>query len=324
MPEGYEERVRRKRKRRNPDDHRLNPREHPKMVAFDEVVDASTFRKHPGHGRMPWWKLLGVIIAIVGILGGIGLGILKQMELNEPKSSGDAEKTPMEIEFEAAKLRLDAFRMAPSLDEKMAYVRIPKAAVPGYPTLRARMNDYYTEYTLRPHFPNLDRASTEIVPMGDSDFLRISMTNNGIQSFLYFEKSAGGIALDWDSFVGYNPLDWTEFLVQPTEEVSVFRLILEPKGKLGSLAKTHFGRFQNEKRYGSYIAADLISASKAIAYVERDSPAGEAIALEFDKLRSRDEQRILVIAEVKYDERGVDGSHLTEIEKVLATSWLLP
>ena len=144
------------------------------------------------------------------------------------------------------------------------------------------------------------------------------MTNSQVQSFLYFEKSAGGIALDWDSFVGYNPVDWTEFLIQPPDGPSVFRLIVEPKDK-------YFGRFQDENRYASYIVTDLRSVSSAIAYVERTSPAGEVLAAEFEKLRTRDKQRILVIAEVKYDELGVkDRSHLTEIEKVLATSWLLP
>lgn len=320
-PAGYEEKVRRKRKRRNPDEHRLNPREHPKMVAFDEVVDQSSFSKRPGHTKTPLLQRLGVIFAILGILGAIWLGILKKKELNEPSSGVDrAVSAPMEIEFEAAKARLNEFRDAHSVAKKMAYVRIPSTNLPGYPTLRERMNDFYTEEGLAPHFPALKRASTSIVEQNGLKFLRILMESKrgGGLSYVYFEKSAGGYSLDWDSFVGYGPQNWSTFLTNISEksESGIFRLIVEPSDH-------YSGRFQDENRYRAYEVTDLAEINSAIAYVERGSPAEAVIEGKFKELTSRDDQRALVIGEVKWDER-VEGTYLTAMEKVLADSWLVP
>ena len=56
----------------------------------------------------------------------------------------------------------------------------------------------------------------------------------------------------------------------------------------------------------------------------RGTPAEEAIEAEFAKLRLRDDQRVLMIAEVNLVERGLDGTNLTYIEKILRSNWLLP
>lgn len=341
-PEGFEQRVRRKRKRRNPDEHRLNPREHPTMVAFDEAVGENTFRRHPGHGKLPVWKKLGVIGVILGILAAIGLGVLKQMQLRQPDPRTEPRVlTPIEEEFETAKARLDAFRTANSVREKMSYVRVPITTIEGYPPLIERMNAYYSKYTLRPHFPTLDRASATVIKRGETvgqvsgelfnsdggipEFLRIDMTNNmgpantSIESHVYFEKAVAGYALDWDSFVGYNPLSLTEFLVDPGKESDsgVFRLIVTP-------IDHYRGMYQNEEQYRSYMVTDMTAASRAVAYAVRGTPDEERIEAEFEKLRLRDKKRVLIIAKINLVERGVDGSYHVQIEKLLRIGWLLP
>jgi hypothetical protein len=320
VPAGYEEKVRRKRKRRNPDEHRLNPREHPKMVAFDEVVGDNTFRKHPGRGKMPFFKKLGLLGVILGILAAIGLGILKQMQLNEP----DDNLTPIplsaiEKEFEIANERLEAFRTAASVEEKMSFVRVPITMMDGYPTLEERMNDYYSRNTLNAHFPRLDRATATVIEQGETEFFRVAMENKRVNTFLYFEKAAAGYALDWDSFVGYNPKSWTEFLVNPSGDSGsgVFRLIV-------TRSDHYTGIYQDEAKYRSYSVTDFNSSMNAIAYVVRETAAEEAIEAEFEKLKMRDEQQVLVIAQINLVERGVDGSNLIYIDKVLRSSWLLP
>ena len=189
----------------------------------------------------------------------------------------------------------------------------------GYPPLMDRMNEYYTRNTLNPHFPRLDRASTELFEQGETEFLKMSMENKGVNTFLYFEKSAAGYKLDWDSFVGYNPVSWTEFLVNPLGESKsgVFRLIVT--------RQDHYkGMFQDEAKYRSYSVTDLNNTLSAIAYVIRETPNEEAIEALFSELLMRDKQQVLVIAQVNLVERGVDGSHLIQIDKVLRDSWLLP
>jgi len=320
VPEGYEQKVRRKRKRRNPDEHRLNPRERPKMVAFDEVVGDSTFRKHPGHGKTPLLKKLGVIALILGILAAIGLGILKKKQLSEPDPNlQPAPLTEIEKEFKIVSDRLDEFRAASSVTEKMSFVRLPITQMEGYPPLVERMTEYYNLNTLNAHFPSLDRASGTIVEQGESEFFRIAMENKRVNSFLYFEKSAAGYALDWDSFVGYNPTNWTKFLVNPLgdSESGVFRLIV-------TRADVYTGIYQDDSKYRSYSVTDINSAMHAIAYVVRETATEEAIEAEFAKLKMRDKQQVLVMAQVNLVERAVDGSNLIYIEKVLRSNWLLP
>ena len=319
-PPGYEEKVRRKRKRRNPDEHRLNPREHPKMVTFDEVIGDNTFRDHPARSKMPFWKKLGVLGVLLGIAAAVALGVLKQMQLNEPDASTQPKVlTGMEKEYEAARDRLDRFRDATSVADKMSYVRIPVTTMESYPPLADRMAEFYERNTLNAHFPSLTRSSATAIQQGDTEFLRITMQNKGIESYIYFEKTAGGYALDWDSFVGYNPKGWTEFLVDPAgeSESGVFRLIFE--------RKDHYtGIYQDQNKYRSYLVTDIAANLSAIAYVVRGTPAEEAIEAEFAKLRLRDDQRVLMIAEVNLVERGLDGTNLTYIEKILRSNWLLP
>ena len=313
--------MRRKRKRRNPDEHRLNPREHPTMVAFEDAVGQDSFRKHPGRGKSPIWKKLGVAALILGILGAIGLGILKQKELNEPdERTKPRVLKPIEKEFEAAKARLDAFRVANSVNEKMSYVRLPVTNIDGYPALLDRMSSYYNEHTLRPHFPTLDRASTEVIKQGDTEFLKIAMENaKGVGSHIYFEKSATGYTLDWDSFVGYNPVSWTEFLVNPAEdsESGVFRLILRPTDH-------YTGIYQDEARWRSYAATDIGNLMVGIAYVPRDTDEYKAIEKALGELGLRDKKRVQVVAKVSLVDRGLDGSNLIHVEKLLRMGWLLP
>ena len=287
------------------------------MVPFDEVVDESTFKKNPG--KMPFLQKLGVILSILGILAAIGLGILKHRELKEPsETSGNQVTAPLEVEFEAAKERLDEFRDAPSVQDKMAYVRVPSTNLPTYPSLSERMNAYYTQLGLRPHFPSLKRMGTTVVQRGDVEFLRINMTNKGVPSYIYFEKTAGGYALDWDSFVGYNPVEWSTFVPNIAEDSDrgIFRLIVKP-------ADNYRGRFQDKNRYLCYEITDLGSINSAFAYVEKGSPAAESILAKFDELTSRDEQIIHIIGEVKWDER-VESDYLMALEKVLSDSWLVP
>ncbi|MGI9244071.1 MAG: hypothetical protein ACR2RV_24960 [Verrucomicrobiales bacterium] len=320
VPEGYEEKVRRKRKRRNPDEHRLNPREHPKMVAFDEVVGDSTFRKHPGHGKTPFLKKLGVFAIILGILAAIGLGILKKLELSEPDPNIEAQPmTELEKEFEIVAGRLDEFREAGSVADKRSFVRDPVTNIEGYPTLEERMSEYYGENTFNAHFPRLEKASGTLITQGETEFFRIAMQNKRVSSFLYFEKSAAGYKLDWDSFVGYNPTNWMKFLVNSSgkSESGVFRLIV-------TRTDYYTGLYQDDKKYQSYSVTDLDSNLDAIAYVVRGTAAEEAIEAEFAKLKMRDKQQVLVLAQVDLVGRGVDGSPLIFVEKVLRNSWLLP
>lgn len=316
LPAGYEEKVRSKRKRRNPDEHRLNPREHPKMVPFDEVVDEASFRRHPGTGRMPWWKKLGVFGAILGIIGCIVLAIVKKQQLAAPNENlRPVEQGPLDSEFKIADKLINAFLAADSVTEKMSFIRVPITKIDGYPSLKERVDDYYSINSN----PLLYPGTTELIEQGDTEFLKIEMKNSLMSSFVYFEKSATGYALDFDSFVGYNPVSWKVFLVNPTEdtEPQIFRLIVEPE-------EFYTGRFQDKTRYKSYRITDMVSSMDAIAYLVRGTTAADAIEVEFDKLKGYEAQRLLIVAEVNLDERGVDGKDLTYIDKVLRMSWLLP
>ncbi len=84
------------------------------------------------------------------------------------------------------------------------------------------------------------------------------------------------------------------------------------------------GIYQDDSKYRSYSVTDINSAMNAIAYVVRETATEEAIEAEFAKLKMRDKQQVLVMAQVNLVERAVDGSNLIYIEKVLRSNWLLP
>ncbi len=135
----------------------------------------------PAHGKTPLLKKLGLIAMLLGILAAIGLGILKKMQLSEPDPKlTPAPLTEIEKEFKIASDRLDEFRDASSVAEKMSFVRVPITQMVDYPPLVERMNEYYNHNTLNAHFPSLDRASGTIVEQGESEFFRIAMENKRV------------------------------------------------------------------------------------------------------------------------------------------------
>jgi hypothetical protein len=199
------------------------------LEGSQENIEES-WAESPGEARpMPWgWFVLVALCAGSGVLWSLMNVKEAEKEIKETRQESisllDAEE---EEEREALRLvdRVDAVARAcflsTTVQELLRHVRHPERVGP-------MMRDYYQG---RPVFSSQAKAMKEILPLtlgnrGNFMKVRVVLANGGKKDLIVELLESGEPRIDWETMVGYQPMEWTEYaLKRPKGESMDFRVV---------------------------------------------------------------------------------------------------
>ena len=122
------------------------------------------------------------------------------------------------VEAKSLARKIDA---AKSIEEMAEFTRQPAASLP-------RMRKYYERVVFRPNqLIDLQSGSAGEIELLEDDFLWLMATTDSYDNrMLAFEKTGTGLKFDWESYVNYSEVPWTDFVDQQHPRRGEFRVTL--------------------------------------------------------------------------------------------------
>lgn len=140
----------------------------------------------------------------------------------------------------------------------------------------------------------------------------VQMENQEILKVIVETVGAGDPKIDWEAFVGYQPMKWDDFVLErPAGSTMDFRVFLEPD---------HFfsHEFADASRWASFRLTAQDSEETLFGYLENGSP----VMRELLKLLQESEiPKIAVILRLSIP-AGLESRRGVVIEKIASPSWI--
>lgn len=167
---------------------------------------------------------------------------------------------------EAALKTVELFLKAPSLQERVKYVRQQELWGP-------RMREYYVRYGDGP--VRFDRVEApDGVAQTETDFTFSVVLQDGQRRSMKVGKSnTGDFLVDWASFVIYSEMDWDKFRGRRPSELVTFRVLAMPSDYF-------VNGFSDSKKLVCLRLANPLNSAKPplYAYADRNSAVGRSLA----------------------------------------------
>jgi hypothetical protein len=171
---------------------------------------------------------------------------------------------------ETAKATLDRYFKATTIDQMAQNVRHPEITLP-------RMRAYYARTGI-PH-PAYDftvdwREQDDWMGRG-VNFIFTTLRMDGSREMpasLEVPKDGSPPKLDWESFVSWSEMPWSEFLKTTSERAGDFRVTITP-------TDYYNGAYSDRTRYHAFLVKDAANFGSCYAYCEVNSSVG-ALLLE--------------------------------------------
>ncbi|MCB1094651.1 MAG: hypothetical protein KDN22_03635 [Verrucomicrobiae bacterium] len=204
--------------------------------------------------------------------------------------AGDPEAVPVPVEPESMTSRLlqvysieDASSLAMKVDsastvEELAELtRDPEASLP-------RMREYYERVAFRPNQLRYvqNGAGGDIDLPGEGFLWVMATTRDYSDRMLAFEKTSSGLRFDWESYVNYSEVPWTDFVDQQHARKSEFRVTLSKDD--------YYNNGFSEEEYLCYRLTDPDNQRTCYGYALRASQTAGILEGKLGLLRAQAEE----------------------------------
>lgn len=266
---------------RNPSEHRLNPEKRTKLIPLSDLVaesvDADEWRVEglEKAGAEPdaakeWsgkqFILLGFGLLLVVAIGIIAFGVQTDVAPPVEPSTKSSEIEALGIITGDLVAITGQFLEFESIDDRLRLVRNPEI-------VQAKMEDYYSrdggENDLK---IDGEPLATNLFSRNGIEFAGVVLDFSDLtRRGTIFQKQGDRWLLDWESFVGYSEMEWSDFLKDDAGKSVEFRL-------LASLDDYYNFSYNDDGKYACYKLVDIDSSATCWGYCERESETGKRLA----------------------------------------------
>ncbi|HEY8962106.1 MAG TPA: hypothetical protein VIM57_07855, partial [Luteolibacter sp.] len=259
-----------------------------------------------------WLALIGLILA-----GAIGWS-LWQVSTGERKVDATHNEVVEELEKDALQTKeaeefvgrveetLRGYFNAGSIDELTKWVRHPKR-------VRPLMESWYATHPLQ-RDPMVKMTEFVQLPFDDRGLFwraRVRTASGRAQEVYLEEQPDGSVKIGWETFVGYQPMPWDDYIRNRHTGSLEFRVTIEPD-------TFYSHEFADSTRWACYRLTAPKSEEVAYGYVERGQPVAVFLENFFREREGRHAQLILRLN----TPAGLNSPRGVVIEDVLSVRWL--
>ena len=266
-----------------------------------------------GKRTMPMGWVAAIIVLML-LLGGWALVTLSKgaAHLRNREAVTDLEDAKLAMDtasaerwLERLEMRVKRYLQAPSITEKVKYVRDPQRVLP-------LMESYYLRHTLMPGtVSSIENIRPTEVGIRPFFFVEVTVEGKEEVKFLLLEDCEDGeLRFDWESEVGYQPMEIASYIETKPTESMVFRVYAE-------LDSFYSYEYVDQGRYQAFKLTFRDEDEFLFGYADRKSVGGRGL-LALLQGRGKD---IPVLLRLRFS-RGTKSRRSVLIEEVLATSWV--
>jgi hypothetical protein len=199
----------------------------------------------------------------------------------------------------AAESLASRFLSVRTVDDLLPLVREPERA-------EARIRSHYAGGVVE--MPGMAEFNTQRQVERNGSLLKVGLRTGDFEDReMTFVEDAGGLRIDWESWVGWSEMTWEAFMEAKPTEPQLFRVILS------AIDYYNFG-FSNEGKWQSFRLESLDSAHAVYGYAERGS------VLEARLRPPADQIKIPLVLALKFPEDPRSSSQVL-IERFIAEGW---
>ncbi|MGK0187421.1 MAG: DNA-directed RNA polymerase subunit M/transcription elongation factor TFIIS [Verrucomicrobiales bacterium] len=221
--------------------------------------------------------------------------------------------------IEAVKELVREIDQASSIEELATFTRRPEATL-------QRMRTYYERVAFRPNqLRELHPGVGGEIAYPGNGFLWIMATTDDYHAkMLAFEKTRYGLRFDWESYVSYSEVPWTDFVDQQHARRSEFRV---------TLVKDNYynNRFSDEAEFLCYRLTDPMNMRTCYGYTPRASQVAGVLEGPLGLLNVQAEEEgvaiegtsVKLILNLRFPARSQDLGQAM-ISKVVCSGWVRP
>lgn len=259
--------------------------------------------------RLEMLILSGLFIAVLGVAYSLVHSGRQLTTPEEPAESEDVTSTGevlLERMEETGEL-VSAFFRAKSMEEVLPMIRHPEA-------LRPIMEKWYADNP-HPHHPDIefgDRAGVKGDPENPRFFTHYVRFENDFRDRLIpVEVTDEGDKIDWETAVGYQSIDWDEYMEKRPPEPVNFRVIVEQDER----NEYYNYEFQDDTEWACYQLRHPDLESPLFGYVKRYS------ALDRELLQALRRGPEYFILNLRYSENAQSGD-VVHIDEIVQKWWV--
>lgn len=266
---------------RNPSEHRLNPEKRTKLIPLSDLVaesvDADEWRVEglEKAGAEPdaakeWsgkqFILLGFGLLLVVAIGIIAFGVQTDVETPVEPSAKSSDTEALAKITENLVAVTGQFLSSKSVDDRLRLVRNPEL-------VQAKMEKYYSREGINNDLKiDGEPLATNLFSRNGAEFAGVVLDFSDLtRRGTIFQKQGDRWLLDWESFVGYSEMEWSDFLAEDVGKSVEFRL-------LASFDDYYNFSYSDDGKYICYKLVDVDSSATCWGYCERESATGKSLA----------------------------------------------
>ena len=192
------------------------------------------------------------------------------------------------------------FLNAASVEELLPLVRMPDTVGP-------RMKAFYADGKVTPLGLSLFNSGGALTHQGNQWAVTV-LTRDHEEKGMVFVDSRDGLKIDWESFVGWSDIPWSEFIAKRPTQSHVFRVML-------AAADYYNFAFSDESKWRSYRLQSPDREQQVFGYAEKGT--------ELDKklLPDPGQTDVALMLALKFPEGATQGNQV-EIVKIIAEDWV--
>jgi len=281
----------------------------------EEVERKSEEKMDPVLFRALW---LGALIVVIVGIAATAYGIWGGVPDPEPRELSAKEKEDRKIKKIKSDYRalVKAYFAATTVDEKLKYVRQPERVEP-------LMRDWY-EKQKHPMVAKEVPAQMSFLPqtLFAKSFLKAEMNEGGMfMKQLWIQRYEDGLfAIDWETDVVYNPIDWDTFLAKKSTSPFTLRVYV-------GWDNLYLYQHRDEEKFQCFKLESRDSDQVTSAYMDR-ADVGMQTMMFFIRRSAKNPNYLSksatlpFLVTLKYDE-SPEGKKNLVIEKLVSPSWIV-
>jgi len=264
------------------------------------------------------FSILGVLVIVMGCIAALTYGMWGGEKDVASRELSEKEKEERKIKAIKSDYRtlVKAYLAATTVDEKLKFVRQPERVEP-------LMRDWYEK---QKHPMVAKEMSPQMIftpqTLFAKSFLKAEMNEGGrFMKQLWIQRYGDGLfAIDWETDVIYNPIDWDTFLAEkPTSPVTLRVYV--------GWYNLYLYQHRDEEKFQSFKLESRDSDQVTSAYMDR-ADIGMQTMMYFIQRSAKDPRHLNssvtlpFLVTLKYDE-SPEGKKNLVIEKLVSPSWIV-
>lgn len=285
----------------------------------EEEADAeekwgSGTRKMPPLG---WLVLAGILVTGLALWAVVSVYKAQPALDSVAQEKDDLERARAEETAEAKETlaamerALEGYLAASTVDEKIRYVRQPERVGP-------LMRAYYSEHPLNAsHYARLERMRALGLESFAFAYVQVVLADGSRKNLVLQQMSRDSFAVDWETEVCYQPMDWGDYLRQRPPGAVEMRVKMRPDN-------FHAYEFRDEEQFDCYRLTARGHEKHLFGFVRRDSKVAKDLAgfVEANELSLEGAEPQPLLLRIRFPE-GSPSRNCVWIEELVAPRWLV-